>query len=76
MRRYFDNDDYPSPSSKSYKAEPSEPSVQDDTRTQTLATGGAQDIEQYHRVVGEIAGLNIAEQEIQTLNKNMEDIDD
>ena len=44
--------------------------------SQTLATGGAQDIEQYHRIVGEIAGLNIAEQEIQTLNKNMEDIDD
>ena len=44
--------------------------------SQTLATGSVQDFEQYHRVVGEIAGLNIAEQEIQTLNKNMEDIDD
>ena len=44
--------------------------------SQTLATGSVQDFEQYHRVVGEIAGLNIAEQEIQTLNKNMEEIDD
>tara|TARA_R100000742_G_C4161554_1_gene2986 strand:+ start:64 stop:261 length:198 start_codon:yes stop_codon:yes gene_type:complete len=44
--------------------------------SQTLATGGVQDIEQYQRIVGEIAGLNIAEQEIQTLNSNMEDIDD
>jgi hypothetical protein len=47
-----------------------------DDLSQTLATGGVQDIEQYQRIVGEIAGLNIAEQEIQTLNSNMEDIDD
>ena len=39
----------------------------------TLAAGGAQDIEQYNRIVGEIAGLNVAEQELQTLNKNMEE---
>ena len=43
---------------------------------QTLATGSVQDFEQYQRVVGEIAGLNIAEQEIQTVQSNMEDIDD
>jgi len=47
-----------------------------DDLSQTLATGGVQDIGQYQRIVGEIAGLNIAEQEIQTLNSNMEDIDD
>ncbi len=47
-----------------------------DDLSQTLATGGVQDIEQYQRIVGEIAGLNIAEQEIQTLNSNLEDIDD
>jgi|TARA_R100000458_G_scaffold56657_1_gene61801 hypothetical protein len=47
-----------------------------DDLSQTLATGGVQDIEQYQRIVGEIAGLNIAEQEIQTLNSNMEDIDE
>ena len=44
--------------------------------SQTLATGSVQDFEQYQRVVGEIAGLNIAEQEIQTVQSNMEDIDD
>ena len=42
---------------------------------QTLAAGSIQDFEQYHRIVGEIAGLNIAEQEIQTLQSNMEDAD-
>jgi|TARA_E500000318_G_C3551096_1_gene208936 molybdate-binding protein len=44
--------------------------------SQTLATGSVQDFEQYQRIVGEIAGLNIAEQEIQTINSNMEDIDE
>ena len=43
---------------------------------QTLASGSIQDFEQYHRIVGEIAGLNIAEQEIQTLQSNMEDAND
>ena len=43
---------------------------------QTLAAGSIQDFVQYHRIVGEIAGLNIAEQEIQTLQSNMEDADD
>jgi hypothetical protein len=44
--------------------------------SQTLATGSVQDFEQYQRIVGEITGLNIAEQEIQTINSNMEDIDE
>ena len=44
--------------------------------TQTLAAGGVEDIQQYQRIVGEIAGLNFAEQEIQTLDSNMEDAND
>jgi|TARA_R110000796_G_scaffold163749_3_gene280726 hypothetical protein len=55
MRRYFDNDDYPSPSSKSYKAEPSEPSVQDDTRTQDVKAGEL--ITKDDKVVGEKAKM-------------------
>ena len=47
-----------------------------DDLAQTLATGGAQDFVQYQRIVGEISGLNFAEQEITTLLGNMEDIDD
>jgi len=43
---------------------------------QTLASGSVQDFEQYQRIVGEIAGLSLAEQEIQTLQSNMEDADD
>ena len=39
----------------------------------TLAAGSVQDFEQYQRIVGEIAGLSLAEQEIQTLHSNMED---
>ena len=42
---------------------------------QTLASGSIQDFEQYQRIVGEIAGLSLAEQEIQTLQSNMEDAD-
>ena len=41
--------------------------------SQTLATGSIGDFEQYQRIVGEIAGLNFVEQEIQTLHSNMED---
>jgi len=41
--------------------------------TQTLASGSVEDFEQYQRIVGEIAGLSFAEQEIQTLHSNMED---
>ncbi len=41
--------------------------------SQTLATGSIEDFEQYQRIVGEIAGLNFVEQEIQTLHSNMED---
>lgn len=40
---------------------------------QTLASGSVQDFEQYQWIVGEIAGLSFAEQEIQTLHSNMED---
>jgi len=43
---------------------------------QTLASGSVQDFEQYQRIVGEIAGLSLAEQEIQTLHSNMEDAND
>ena len=42
----------------------------------TLASGSVQDFEQYQRIVGEIAGLSLAEQEIQTLHSNMEDAND
>ena len=41
--------------------------------TQTLASGSIENFEQYQRIVGEITGLRIAEQEIQTLHSNMED---
>jgi len=44
--------------------------------TQTLATGGAQDFVQYQRIVGEISGLNFAEQEIIALHGRMEDVED
>jgi hypothetical protein len=44
--------------------------------SQSLASGGANDYVQYQRIVGEITGLNFAEQEITTLLGNMEDIDD
>jgi hypothetical protein len=44
--------------------------------TQTLATGGAQDFVQYQRIVGEISGLNFAEQEITALHGRMEDVED
>ena len=44
--------------------------------TQTLASGSIEDFEQYQRIVGEIAGLSFAEQEIQTLHSNMENADD
>tara|TARA_R110000782_G_C14662827_1_gene398047 strand:- start:338 stop:535 length:198 start_codon:yes stop_codon:yes gene_type:complete len=44
--------------------------------SQILASGGAQDFVQYQRIVGEISGLNFAEQEITTLLGKMEDIDD
>jgi|TARA_R100001463_G_scaffold13880_1_gene37025 hypothetical protein len=44
--------------------------------TQTLASGSIEDFEQYQRIVGEIAGLSFAEQEIQTLHSNMEDAND
>ena len=41
--------------------------------TQTLAAGSIENFDQYQRIVGEIAGLSFAEQEIQTLHSNMED---
>jgi len=44
--------------------------------THTLATGGAQDFVQYQRIVGEISGLNFAEQEITALPGRMEDVED
>ena len=44
--------------------------------TQSLAAGGAQDYVQYQRIVGEISGLNFAEQEITTLHGNMDDLND
>ena len=44
--------------------------------TQTLASGSIENFEQYQRIVGEIAGLNFVEQEIQTLHSNMEDAHD
>ena len=39
---------------------------------ETLASGGASDWGQYQRIVGEVTGLRIAEQEIVDLRKNME----
>jgi len=44
--------------------------------TQTLAAGSIENFEQYQRIVGEIAGLSFAEQEIQSLHSNMEDAND
>ncbi len=41
-----------------------------------LATGGAQDFVQYQRIVGEISGLNFAEQEITALHGRLEDVED
>jgi len=39
---------------------------------ETLASGGASDWGRYQRIVGEVTGLRIAEQEIIDLRKNME----
>jgi|TARA_R110002124_G_scaffold65044_2_gene178111 hypothetical protein len=47
-----------------------------DALTQTLAAGSIENFEQYQRIVGEIAGLSFAEQEIQSLHSNMEDAND
>ena len=44
--------------------------------TQSLAAGGAQDYVQYQRIVGEISGLNFAEQEKPALHGRMEDVED
>ena len=44
--------------------------------SQSLASGSANAYVQYQRIVGEISGLNFAEQEITTLLGRMEDIDD
>jgi len=46
-----------------------------DDLAQTLATGGAQDFVQYQRIVGEISGLNFAEQEITALHGRLEDVE-
>ena len=47
-----------------------------DDLAQTLATGGAQDFVQYQRIVGDISGLNYAEQEITALHGRLEDVED
>ena len=47
-----------------------------ETLSRTLSTGSAQDYAQYQRLVGEISGLNFAEQEIVTLHGNLEEIDE
>ena len=47
-----------------------------DDLAQTLATGGAQDFVQYQRIVGEISGLNYAEQELTALHGRLEDVED
>ena len=39
MRKYYDNDKYPSPSPKKTKAAPSFPSVEDSTKTQSVKAG-------------------------------------
>ena len=44
--------------------------------SQTLAVGGVEDFYQYQKIVGQIAGLNFIEQEIQDLHSNMEDVND
>lgn len=43
---------------------------------ETLATGGVSDYAQYQRIVGEVTGLRICEQEIIDLRKNMEKAND
>ena len=43
---------------------------------ETLATGGVSDYAHYQRLVGEVTGLRICEQEIIDLRKNMEKADD
>ena len=40
--------------------------------TETLSSGGVASYEQYQRVVGEVTGLRICEQDIIDLRKNME----
>ena len=47
-----------------------------ETLSRTLSTGSAQDYDQYQRLVGEISGLNFAEQEIVTLHGNLEENDE
>ena len=42
----------------------------------TLASGNAQDFDQYRHIVGQISGLNFVEQEIVALHAKMEDVDD
>ena len=44
--------------------------------SQSLASGSANDYVQYQRIVGEISGLNFAEQEIVNLHSKMEEIND
>ena len=44
--------------------------------SQTLAVGGVEDFNQYQKIVGQIAGLNFIEQEIQDLHSYMEDVND
>ena len=44
--------------------------------SQSLASGSANDYVQYQRIVGEISGLNFAEQEITALHGRMEDVED
>ena len=44
--------------------------------SQTLAVGGVEDFNQYQKIVGQIAGLNFIEQEIQDLHSNLEDVND
>jgi hypothetical protein len=39
MRKYYDNDKYPSPSPKKTKPAPSFPSVEDSTKTQSVKAG-------------------------------------
>ena len=42
----------------------------------TLASGNAQDFDQYRYMVGQISGLNFAEQEIVALHATTEEVDD
>ena len=41
----------------------------------TLASGNAQDFDQYRFIVGQISGLNFAEQELVALNATTEEDD-